>query len=127
MLEPDTQRTDRIFVRVPERVDSSAAVDHSGCFVVLTRFLISADCLSDQFSITWKFNDNSSRIAHIHAEELLTQRHHGDACRSRESDVHLAIEEFFVAVKEGIIEGNAYFIGVESLVIFVLQKLFVIF
>ena len=127
MLEPDTQRTDWVFVRVPERVNSSTAVDHSGCFVVLTRFLISADCLSDQFSITRKFDDNSSRIAHIHAEELLTQRHHGDACRPRESDVHLAIEEFLVAVKEGIVESDANFIGVESLVIFVLQKLLVIF
>ena len=112
MFEPDAKRTDWILIRVSERINSSSAVNDSSGFVVLTWFLISADCLGNQFTISRKFNNNSSRITYIYAEELLAQCHHGYTGRPREPDVHLSIEEFFVAIEEGIVESDADFISV---------------
>ena len=76
MFEPDAQRADRVLIRVSKGVDAAATLQNARRLVTLTRLLIATDRLRNYFSLG-KFDHNAARIAHIHTEELLTERHDG--------------------------------------------------
>ena len=88
--------------------------------------LIARDGLCHDLAISCVFDDDAARVAHIDAEELLAEGHDADAGGAGESDVHHTAEELLVAVEEGIVEGDARLIRVQSLVVLLLEEVLVV-
>lgn len=88
--------------------------------------LVSRDGLCDYFALGGVLDNDATRVAHIDAEELLSEGHDADTSRAGESDVHHATEELLVAVQESIVEGNAGLVRVQRLVVLLLQEVLIV-
>lgn len=124
-LQPHAQRSNRVLVRVAERVDPTAAVDDALGLVVLRGLLVPTDGLRDDLVVRQLDND-AAGVAHVHAEQLLPERHDGHAGRAGEADVHHAAEELLVAVQERVVERDADLVRVQLLVCSLLQQLLIV-
>lgn len=97
IFQPYSQGANCIIVLITETINSTTTLIYSCSFVCLTWLLISADCLSFEFSINY-FAHNSSRITHINAKKLLTQGHDAHTSTSTESYIQLSVIEFIVTI-----------------------------
>jgi hypothetical protein len=61
------------------------------------------------------FDDDSSRVTNVGAEQLLAESEDGDAGWATEADIEGPFEEGFVAIQKSIVKGNAHFVSVELL------------
>ena len=126
-LQPYSQRPDWVSIMISKRIDPPSALDDSFSFICLARFLVPANSLGNNFARFWSsFDNDAPRIADICAEKLLSKRDQADTCWPWEADIHVSIEKGLVAIKERIIESNAYFIGVEHLYFLFLLHLLLI-
>lgn len=128
-LQPHSERPDWIVIRVSERVNPSSILIDSGCLISLARLLVSWNGLSNNLTCyvsCFLFDDDSTRIANIGAEEFLAHGENSDAGRPTESDVEHAREKLFIAVKERIVKSNAHLIRVKLLLLASLLEIFFI-
>ena len=126
-LEPYPQGPNWVSIMISKRIDPPSALDDSFSFICLARFLVPANSLSNNFSWFWSSLDNDApRIADICAEKLLSKRDQADACWTWKADIHVSIKQGLVAIKERIIESDAYFIGIEHLYLLFLLHLLLI-
>jgi hypothetical protein len=66
---------------------------------------------------------DTSRVANVGAEELLSECEHRDTSGATESYIHYAGEQLVIAIQESVVEGNADLVSVESLVLLILLQL----
>lgn len=99
MLQPYTERTHWILIRVSEGVDPSATFEDPLGLVWLARLLVSTYGLSSDFAgVRVLLNNYASGVAHIRTEELLSHSNQADACRPRKSDIKVTSKEGFIAI-----------------------------
>ena len=88
--------------------------------------MVTADGLSHNLTLVAVLNNDAAGVTHIYAEEFLSEGHDADASGAREANVHHSAEQLLVAVQEGVVEGNANLVSVQSLIVLLLQEVIVV-